>query len=96
MGRPHGQPSRGVQLHRRPLRPRYNQERDWFYNNVQLARALEDKGYDLNYTWGIGNHGQVQGGAILPEIMRWLWRDHGVSTDPNDAVERSFNEPAQN
>lgn len=72
----------------------YNQERDWFYNNVQLAKALEGKGYDVNYTWGIGNHGQVQGGAILPEIMRWLWRDHGVSTDPNDQVERSFNEPA--
>ena len=72
----------------------YNQERDWFYNNVQLAKALEDKGYDVNYTWGIGNHGQVQGGAILPEIMRWLWRDHGVSTDPHDMVERSFNEPA--
>lgn len=74
----------------------YNQERDWFYNNVQLAKALEDKGYDLNYTWGIGNHGQVQGGAILPEIMRWLWRDHGVSTDPNDTVERSFHEAVQN
>ena len=26
--------------------------------------------------------------------MRWLWRDHPVSTDQNDAVERSFNEPA--
>jgi len=25
--------------------------------------------------------------------MRWLWRDHPVSTDVNDNVERSFNEP---
>ncbi len=73
----------------------YNQERDWFHNNVELAAALEEKGYDVNYTWGIGNHGQAHGGAILPEIMRWLWRDHGVSTDPNDAVERSFNEPSR-
>ena len=73
----------------------YNQERDWFYNNVRMARALTEKGYDVNYTWGIGNHGQVQGGAILPEIMRWLWREHGVSTDPNDDVERSFNEAAK-
>jgi hypothetical protein len=23
--------------------------------------------------------------------MRWLWRDHPVSTDVKDAVERSFN-----
>jgi hypothetical protein len=29
--------------------------------------------------------------TVLPEMMRWLWRDHGVSTDVNDMVERSFN-----
>ena len=45
-------------------------------------QALTEKGYDLNYTWGIGRHGQKQGGAILPDMMRWLWRDHAVSTDP--------------
>jgi hypothetical protein len=26
-------------------------------------------------------------------MMRWLWRDHGVSTDVHDTVERSFNGP---
>jgi enterochelin esterase-like enzyme len=71
----------------------YDESRDWFVQNVRLMRALSDKGYDLNYTWGIGRHGQKQGGAILPDMMRWLWRDHPVSTDPNDAVERAFNEP---
>jgi enterochelin esterase family protein len=71
----------------------YNQDRDWFYNNVQLAKALEEKDYDVNYIWGIGNHGQVQGGTLLPTILQWLWRDHAVSTDPNDTVERSFNTP---
>jgi hypothetical protein len=28
-------------------------------------------------------------------MMRWLWRDQAVSTDPNDAVERAFNEPVK-
>ena len=28
----------------------------------------------------------------MPEMMRWLWRDGPVSTDPNDKVERSFRE----
>ena len=66
-------------------------ERDWFYQNVRLAGALTKQGYDVNYTWGIGNHGQKQGGAILPDIMRWLWRDaQPVSTDRSDLVERSF------
>ena len=69
----------------------YDEARDWFAQNVRLMNALSEKGYDLNYTWGIGRHGQKQGGAILPEMMRWLWRDHPVSTDVNDAVERSFN-----
>ena len=35
--------------------------------NVRLMQALTEKGYDVNYTWGIGRHGQKQGGAILPE-----------------------------
>ncbi|MEO6569159.1 MAG: alpha/beta hydrolase-fold protein [Opitutaceae bacterium] len=64
--------------------------RDWFYQNVRLMKALTAKGYDVNYAWGINNHGQKQGGAIFPEMMRWLWRDQPVSTDPNDMVERSL------
>ena len=69
---------------------------DWFYQNVRLADALTKKGYDVNYTWGIGNHGQKQAGAILPEVMRWIWRDtEKPSTDRNDAVERSFRAPAK-
>jgi len=72
----------------------YDPLRDWFLQNVRLMQALSEKGYDLNYTWGIGRHGQKQAGAIMPDMMRWLWRDHPVSTDPNDTVERAFNEPA--
>ena len=73
----------------------YDQRRDWFYQNVRLMQALTEKGYDVNYTWGMNTHGQRMGGPILPEMMRWLWRDHPVSTDPNDTVERSFNEPEE-
>jgi enterochelin esterase family protein len=72
----------------------YNPKRDWFLQNVRLVSALTKKGYDVNYAWGIGNHGQKQGGAIFPDMMRWLWRDQPVSTDPNDKVERSFRGPA--
>jgi enterochelin esterase family protein len=68
----------------------YDQTRDWFYQNVRLMEALTKKGYDVNYTWGMNRHGQAMGGAILPEMMRWLWRDQPVSTDPRDTVERSF------
>jgi enterochelin esterase family protein len=71
----------------------YDERRDWFLQNVRLMQALQEKGYDLNYSWGIGRHSQKHGGAILPDMMRWLWRDQPASTDPNDAKERAFNTP---
>jgi enterochelin esterase-like enzyme len=71
----------------------YDQRRDWFYQNVRMAQALTEKGYDVNYTWGINTHSNKMGGAVLPEMLRWLWRDHEVDTDPNNVVERAFRGP---
>ena len=31
----------------------YDETRDWFFQNVRLMEALTEKGYDVNYTWGI-------------------------------------------
>jgi len=72
----------------------YDETRDWFLQNVRLMKALTAKGYDVNYSWGMNLHGQKFGGAIMPEMMRWLWRDGPVSTDPRDMTERSFRQPA--
>jgi len=41
----------------------------------------------------MGNHGLKQGGGLLPDMLRWLWRDQPVSTDPRNMEERSFHEP---
>ena len=71
----------------------YDPKRDWFLQNVRLMKALTQKGYDVNYSWGMNSHGQKFGGAIMPEMMRWLWRDGPVSTDVDDEVERSFRPP---
>jgi len=71
----------------------HDEKLDWFHQNVRLMKALTQKGYDVNYSWGMNLHGQKFGGAIMPEMMRWLWRDGPVSTDPNDAVERAFRQP---
>ncbi len=67
---------------------------DSFLQSVRLVRSLTDKGYDVNYTWSIGNHGMKQGGGLLPDMLRWLWRDQLVSIDPRNMEERSFAEPA--
>ena len=71
----------------------YDEARDWFYQNVRMQQALAEKGYDLNYSWGMQRHGQKMLRTVFPEMMRWLWRDHAFSADPRDAVEKSFNEP---
>jgi len=79
----------------RGLRPdgAYDETRDWFAQNVRMQKALEAKGYDLNYMYGIQVHGQGMLKAVFPDMMRWLWRDHAFSVDAHDMVERSFNEP---
>ena len=71
----------------------YDPTWDWYLQNVRMKDALVEKGYDVAYVFGIGRHSQKQGGAMLPEMMRWLWRDQPTSTDPTDTVERSFREP---
>ncbi len=68
----------------------YDPNRDWFLQNVRLMEALTKKGYDVNYSWGMGVHSHNMGGAMLPEMMRWLWRDQPTSLDPLDTAERSF------
>ncbi|HTU66082.1 MAG TPA: alpha/beta hydrolase-fold protein [Steroidobacteraceae bacterium] len=68
----------------------YDPRWDWFAQNLRLQQALESKGYDLNYSWGLQRHGQKMLRTVMPEMMRWLWRDHAVSADPNDAIERAF------
>lgn len=72
----------------------YDEKRDWFFQNVRLMKALTEKGYDVNYSWSMNLHGQKYGGMIMPEMMRWLWRDGPVSTDVRDMVERAFRQPA--
>ena len=60
-----------------------------------MMQELSAKGDDLNYALGINKHGGKMGGAILPDIMCWLWRDHEFSSDPSDTVEGSFNLPKE-
>jgi enterochelin esterase-like enzyme len=64
----------------------YDPLRDWHAQNIKMVAALTQKGYDVNYCWGIGSHSNKQGGAIMPEMLRWLWRDYPRPDDPaNDS-----------
>jgi enterochelin esterase family protein len=48
----------------------------WPLANQEMAAALKFAGYDYRFEFGDGGHNGRHGGAILPEALRWLWRDH--------------------
>jgi enterochelin esterase-like enzyme len=47
----------------------------WRLASEQMAAALRFKGYDYQLVVGDGGHDLKHGAAILPEALRWLWRD---------------------
>jgi gluconolactonase len=49
---------------------------NWWIANQDMLSALEFAGYDVTHAWGDGAHDGKHGGAILPDALRWLWRDY--------------------
>lgn len=52
-----------------------NEHGNWPLANQEMAAALKFAGYDYRFEFGEGGHNGKHGGAILPESLRWLWRD---------------------
>jgi enterochelin esterase family protein len=52
-----------------------NQHGNWPLANQQMALALKFAKYDYKFEYGDGGHNGKHGGAILPDSLRWLWRD---------------------
>lgn len=48
---------------------------DWEIANRDMAAALQYRGYDYKLEVGQGGHTPLHGAAILPDTLRWLWRD---------------------
>jgi hypothetical protein len=62
-------------------------ERDWYLQNQKMVAALKEKGYDMAHVFGKGGHSDDHGGAMLPQMLRWIWRDFpGVETPNVDVV----------
>ncbi len=49
---------------------------NWPLANQQMAAALKFAKYDYEFVFGDGGHNGKQGGAILPDSLRWLWKDY--------------------
>ena len=52
-----------------------NAHGSWPLANQQMAAALRFRDYDYRFEFGNGGHNGEHGGAILPDSLRWLWRD---------------------
>ncbi|HEX4782871.1 MAG TPA: alpha/beta hydrolase-fold protein [Candidatus Sulfotelmatobacter sp.] len=48
----------------------------WPINNEVMFEAFQSAGYDAKLVMGEGGHDLKQPAAIMPEALRWLWRDY--------------------
>jgi predicted alpha/beta superfamily hydrolase len=48
---------------------------DWWMANQTMERALEFSGYEVNHAWGDGHHSGKHITSILPDALRWVWKD---------------------
>jgi len=53
-----------------------NANGNWPLANQTLAKSLAYAGYDYKFEYGHGFHSNRHGRAILPDSLRWLWRDY--------------------
>jgi enterochelin esterase family protein len=53
-----------------------NANGNWPLANQTLAKSLAFAGYDYKFEYGHGFHSNRHGRAILPDSLRWLWRDY--------------------
>ena len=49
---------------------------NWFEANQAMYAALKEKGYDVKFVAGDGGHTAKHGGSVLPDALRWIWRDY--------------------
>ncbi|MEZ6134109.1 MAG: alpha/beta hydrolase-fold protein [Pirellulaceae bacterium] len=63
---------------------------DWWVANQDLLSSLQWAGYDVKQVWGTGGHNGKHGAAVMPEALRWIWRDYPepIQVTPSPAAKR--------
>ncbi|MBZ2197065.1 alpha/beta hydrolase [Occultella gossypii] len=49
--------------------------RNWYAENLRVSAALDEAGYDHRLVVGDGGHSTNHGGVLLPDALRWVWRN---------------------
>jgi enterochelin esterase-like enzyme len=62
-----------------------NNNGNWPLANQQMAKSLKFAGYDYQFVYGEGFHSNRHGRSILPESLRWLWRDYKPGVEKKES-----------
>ncbi len=62
-----------------------NEAGSWPLGNQEMAAALKFRKFDYRFELGVGSHTLHHGGAILPESLKWLWRESDRKSDDGKA-----------
>ncbi|HXJ44713.1 MAG TPA: alpha/beta hydrolase-fold protein, partial [Bryobacteraceae bacterium] len=63
----------------------------WPINNQLMYEALQFAGYDAKLVLGDEGHNMIHGAAIMPEALRWLWRDYPKQIEVHEPA--ALNQP---
>ena len=64
---------------------------NWYLANQEIYSSLQFAGYDSKFVVGTEGHNGKHGGAILPDALRWLWREYPKPVAKSTKVnERGF------
>jgi len=59
---------------------------NWFLANQEIFSALQFAGYESNFVIGNEGHNAKHGGAILPDALRWVWKNYPQSVGTPDKL----------
>ena len=59
----------------------------WWVANQDMLSSLQFAGYDVKHIWGQGGHNGKHSTAIMPDALKWTWRNYPepikAGTPPN-------------
>ncbi len=67
----------------------------WFRANEDMAMSLAYAGYDHTFVIGNEAHNGIHGSAILPDALKWLWRDYPTRIKKGKRPIEQFVDPDQ-
>ena len=67
----------------------------WIQQNESMAGAFEFMGYDVKLVVGEEGHNMRHGAAIMPEALRWLWREYPKPIEAKEPPAPNFPRPPQ-